>query len=393
MKSKKIAPNTKLLLFILAIKIGTLSLIYTNYLISKLSKEEHKKVELWAEAYKEIQQIDLDSEISITLFKIIQDNKTIPVILTNENDSIIAYLNIDSTKAERKNYLKKQLRTMKEDKLPIVIDYYQGQKNYIYYKDSHILTQLFYYPFIQLGVVLLFIIAAYFAFRSSRKAEENQVWVGMSKETAHQLGTPISSLIAWVEMLKMKGEDPALIAEVDKDVKRLETITERFSKIGSKPVLKDTNITQTIINSISYLKRRTSKKINYKLNFIKELEIIVPLNIALFEWVIENICKNAIDAMVGVGKISISIEETPKIVIIDITDTGKGISKRKFKKVFHPGYTSKKRGWGLGLSLAKRIINEYHQGKIFVKSSEIDKYTTFRIVLKKKLINPFHYTS
>ena len=385
MKQKTIASNTKLLLFILAIVIGALSLIYTNFLISKLSKEEHKKVELWAKAYKEIQQIDLDAEISITLFKIIQDNKTIPVILTNENDSIIAYLNIDSAKSEKKKYLQKQLKIMKKDKPPIVIDYYQGQKNYIYYKDSHILTQLFYYPFIQFGVVLLFIIAAYFAFRTSRKAEENQVWVGMSKETAHQLGTPISSLIAWVEILKMKEEDPELVSEVDKDVKRLETITERFSKIGSKPVLNDTNVTQTIINSISYLKRRTSKKINYKQNFIKELEIIVPLNVALFEWVIENICKNAIDAMVGVGKISISIEETPKTVIIDITDTGKGIPKRKFKKVFYPGYTSKKRGWGLGLSLAKRIINEYHQGKIFVKSSEIDKYTTFRIILKKNL--------
>ena len=383
MKKRSITPAAKLLLFILAIIVGGSSIFYTNYIVKNLATEERKKIELWAEAHKEIQQIDLNQAISVTVFRITQENKTIPVILANENDSIIGFLNLDSAKAKKPNYLKKQLEIMREQHEPIIIDYYQGHKNYIYYKDSYILSRLFHYPFIQFGVVFLFIVAAYFAFKTSRKADENQVWVGMSKETAHQLGTPISSLIAWVELLRLNEEDKELVAEVDKDVKRLETITERFSKIGSTPVLSINNLTYTIVNSISYLKLRTSSKVSYILNFNQNNDILLPLNVALFEWVIENLCKNAIDAMVGVGEISISLEETHKNVTIDISDTGKGVPKRKYKAIFRPGHTSKKRGWGLGLSLAKRIIETYHKGKIYVKTSEVGKGTTFRIILKK----------
>ncbi len=380
---KKINPSIKFILFFSALVIASSSLIYTNFIVKKIANDERKKIELWAEAYKEVQQVDLDEELSMTVFKIIQENKTIPVILADEKDSIIAYINLDTTKIRKKGYLKKQLSIMKESREAIVIDYYQGKKNFIYYQDSLILKQLVYYPYIQLAIVFLFVLAAFFAFRSSQKAEENQVWVGMSKETAHQLGTPISSLLAWIEMLKLKDEDHTVVDEVTKDINRLETITERFSKIGSKPVLKETNVIEILDSSVEYLKRRTSSKVAYILNFGKYDTVNVPLNVALFEWVVENLCKNAIDAMAGIGSITIDVTNNPKNVFIEITDTGKGIPKSKYKTVFRPGYTSKKRGWGLGLSLAKRIIEIYHKGKIFVKTSEVGKGTTFKIILKK----------
>ena len=252
---------------------------------------------------------------------------------------------------------------------------------YIYYKDSILLTQLLYYPYIQLSIILIFILIAYYAFDSSRKSEQNQVWVGMSKETAHQLGTPISSLLAMIELLKLKNTEPQLIDEINKDVKRLEKITERFSKIGATPKLENNNITETLTNSINYIKTRSSKKIKFV--FDKTDEIIIPHNIPLFEWVIENLCKNSIDAMNGEGEIKITVTDNYQHIYIDICDTGKGVPKSKFKAVFNPGYTTKKRGWGLGLSLTKRIIENYHKGKIFIKSSEINKGTCFRIVLKK----------
>jgi len=380
---KKFNPSIKFILFFSALVIASSSLIYTNFIVKKIADSERKKIELWAEAYKEVQEVDLDEELSMTVFKIIQENKTIPVILADEKDSIIAYINLDTTKIRKKDYLQKQLSIMKESREAIVIDYYQGKKNFIYYQDSLILKQLVYYPYIQLAIVFLFVLAAFFAFRSSQRAEENQVWVGMSKETAHQLGTPISSLLAWIEMLKLNDEDHTVVDEVTKDINRLETITERFSKIGSKPVLKETNVIEILDSSVEYLKRRTSSKVAYILNFGKYDTVNVPLNVALFEWVVENLCKNAIDAMAGIGSITIDVTNNPKNIFIEITDTGKGIPKSKYKTVFRPGYTSKKRGWGLGLSLAKRIIEIYHKGKIFVKTSEVGKGTTFKIILKK----------
>ena len=240
-----------------------------------------------------------------------------------------------------------------------------------------------FYPYFQFGIIGLFLFIAYLLFSTARKSEQNQVWVGMSKETAHQLGTPLSSLMAWLELLRLKDADEEAISEMEKDINRLKTISERFSKIGSGTNLIEENIVKIIYDSVEYIKSRTSKNIKYHINIAKNRAIIVPVNLHLFEWVIENICKNAVDAMSGKGELNVDISEDEDSITIDFSDTGKGIPKSSFKAVFNPGYTSKKRGWGLGLSLAKRIINDYHSGKIFVKSSTIDKGTTFRIVLKK----------
>jgi len=372
----------KFSLFIAAILIGAISLWYSNNLVVSLQQEERKKVELWAEAMREIEDVDLDGQISLIVFKIMQENNTIPVILVSENGNI-THANLDSAKSIDPEYIDKQIEIMKEQHMPIYIEYSEGHYDTLYYKDSIILTQLSYYPYIQFGVVSLFILVSFFAFRSSQKAEENQLWVGMSKETAHQLGTPISSLLAWIEMLKMKDEDSALLHEVEKDVKRLETITERFSKIGSTPKLSQADIIETLKNSITYLRNRTSSRVKYLEHYDLTGPQDIPLNVALFDWVIENLCKNAIDAMGGVGQIDLFVSGNSTQIIIDVKDSGKGINKRYFKSVFKPGFTTKKRGWGLGLSLGKRIIEYYHAGKIYVKSSEPGKGTVFRIILKR----------
>ncbi len=368
--------NIKLALLVIAILIGVATIWYSSNLVRKLSVQERSRIEIWAESVQEIQETP-----GTTLFKILESNTSIPVILTNGQDSILQYRNISERKIKnRKNYLEDVLQEMKAKHPPIVINLPENARNYVYYDDSVLLTNLFYYPYIQITVIALFMIVSYLAFSSSRKAEENQLWVGMSKETAHQLGTPISSLVAWIELMKMKNEDPKLIKEVEKDVKRLETITERFSKIGSEPSPVKQDINKILRNAVDYLKTRTSSRVIYELNLPDE-EILIPLNVSLFEWVIENLCKNAIDAMNGKGKITINISERKDGINLDISDTGKGIPKSQQKTVFKPGYTTKKRGWGLGLSLAKRIIETYHDGKIFVKNSEIGKGTTFRIIL------------
>lgn len=385
----------KFALLMMAVLIGISSLVFTNRLVTKLSTEERKSVALWAEANRQLSKPGNDEAISF-IFEVIRKNKTIPVIMVDEKMTILAARNLDSLKSiiDKKNldpevydrniaYLYKQLEIMRSEHEPIEIVLMDGHKNIIYYKDSILLTQLFYYPFFQLGVIFLFILVAYLAFSSSRRAEQNQVWVGMSKETAHQLGTPISSLLAWVEYMKEENTNQEMLMEVEKDVQRLETITERFSKIGSAPVLVRTNIVEVINSSIAYLKTRTSKKVNYQVKYDQVDEIVVPINQALFEWVIENLCKNAIDAMDGAGEIEISLQDNTQIVYVDIKDTGKGIPKTKFKTVFQPGYTTKQRGWGLGLSLSERIIETYHAGKIFVKSSDHETGTTFRIALRK----------
>jgi signal transduction histidine kinase len=291
------------------------------------------------------------------------------------------YRNLDTARVNQPLYLERKLSEMMEENPPIEIPLSDNNKQYLYYSRSTILSSLIYYPWIQLGVILIFIAVAYFAFSSSRKAEQNQVWVGLSKETAHQLGTPISSLMAWLEMLKLKKPDEYLIGELEKDIFRLNIIAERFSKIGSPPILKPENLVKVIENSINYLKTRSSEKIIFHLHVDKH-EIFVPLNTSLFEWVIENVCKNAMDAIGEKGEIRISIIPNSQFVFIDISDTGKGISKSKYKTIFKPGFTTKKRGWGLGLSLTKRIIEEYHKGKIFVAESDMGKGTTIRIILK-----------
>jgi K+-sensing histidine kinase KdpD len=371
-----------LMLFLFAILTGVGSLFYTRYLVGLLKTEERKKVELWAEATRMISLADSSQNIEF-LSSIIENNSTIPVILTDGTDKIISSGNFDEVRMRDPEYLETQLAKIKKKNKPIVVDLGQGYSNLIYYKDSTILTLLNNYPFVQVAIIMLFILVAYLAFSSSRKAEDNQVWVSMSKETAHQLGTPTSSLAGWVEILHHKYPGISVTKEIALDVERLEKITERFSKIGSRPSLSRENIAIIILYTIDYLKSRTSSKIRFTPEFDKLKKIFVPLNAALFEWVIENVSKNAIDAMEGSGEIKYRISETEKNVIIDISDTGKGIPTGAFKKIFNPGYTTKQRGWGLGLSLARRIIEKFHRGRIYVKYSEPGKGSCIRIVLNK----------
>ena len=374
----------KILLLAVAVIIGIASLWITNRLVQKLSVEERKKVELWAEGMKHLANSNPENGMDISFpFMVIKNNETVPVIVTNENGQIEITRNLDSLKLNDTTYLAKKLADMKRNCTPIEIKISENIKQFVYYEESTLLVQLTYYPYIQLAVIFLFIFVAYLAFSSSRKAEQNQVWVGMAKETAHQLGTPISSLLAWVELLSFKKIDLDILEEVGKDVKRLEIVAERFSKIGSATTLTKTNIVEVLQGVIHYMQTRTSSQVQYKINLNGLEEIIVPINVPLFEWVIENLCKNAVDAMEGSGSIEINIYDQMQILFIDIKDTGKGISKSKYKTIFQPGFTTKKRGWGLGLSLSKRIIESYHDGKIFVKSSEINGGTTFRIALKK----------
>ena len=358
-----------------------------------MAQEERKKVELWAEATKEL----IDAGIEVTspemeqlntkylnfLSLVTTQNTTIPIILVENDGSINTHANIKYREGHRDEVLKKVLEKMKERIEPIPIKLTENNVQLLYYSESSILRNLRYYPFIQLFVIVVFIVVAYFAFSATQRAEQNQVWVGMSKETAHQLGTPISSLMAWIEILKLQNVDESLIKEFEKDTERLERITERFSKIGSKPELFPSNLVEALNSTINYLRTRSSNKVVFKTSFSENDVVETPLNVALFSWVIENLCKNAIDAMENHGTITMDLAEKENQIFLDITDTGKGVSKSQYKTILQPGYSTKKRGWGLGLSLAKRIIENYHDGKIFIKWSEIGKGTTFRIILGK----------
>ncbi|MEE4284935.1 MAG: HAMP domain-containing sensor histidine kinase [Mariniphaga sp.] len=386
----------KILLLLVAVLIGVASLLYTNWLTSKMANEERKKVELWAEATKRLAEsgiqngsqagIEQLNTAYLTLIQsILQQNTTIPVVIVESDGSFNYDANISFSEGRKDQVLSNELEKMKAHAEPIRIDLSQEDNDYLllYYRESSILRNLRYYPFVQLVVIIVFIIAAYSAFLATQRAEQNQVWVGMSKETAHQLGTPISSLMAWIEILKLQDIDRELIEEFEKDTQRLEKITERFSKIGSKPELIPTNVVEVLNSTVSYLKTRSSGKVKFEAAFPEEKPFFIPLNAALFSWVIENLCKNAIDAMDNTGTITMNLLLKENTVIIDVTDTGKGVPKSQFKTIFQPGFSTKKRGWGLGLSLAKRIIENYHQGKIFIKWSELGKGTTFRIVLNK----------
>ena len=490
----------KWMLFVVAIIIVFTSLWYTNNLVNRIANDEQKKITLWAEAVQKKAKLvkftndlfqklkteerkkaelyalatkQLNSDLTDITFvlKVLQDNTTVPVILTDDKNNVTASRNLDSTIEHNKEALKKELENMKATYEPVEIDVYKGKKNYLYYKDSRLfndikvvfdsliksfisevavnsaavpviytdssktsiiaygnidsnkvnspekikiilqsmelqnapitvdlgesaknyifyeqsplLIQLKYYPYIQLGVIGLFLLIAYILFSTARKAEQDQVWVGMSKETAHQLGTPLSSLMAWTDYLKANGTDESIVNEMNRDVMRLNMITDRFSKIGSQPTLHEEDICVVVKNALDYLRTRSSKNVIFSIN-IPTTEIYTALSVPLFEWVIENICKNAIDAMDGKGSLTVTVNEIPEGVCIDLTDTGKGIPKNKQQSVFKPGYTTKKRGWGLGLSLCKRIIENYHHGKIFVLQSEENKGTTFRIILKRK---------
>ena len=444
---------------------------YTNSLFTKVGAEEQKKVELWAMGTKELANPSMQAEDLSFIFEVIRNNQTVPVILTNDRGKVLSNRNLDSIKQNdtayvnkelavmkaqhdpivvklqggKRNYLyykdsrlftelknvldtlvksfitevavnsaavpvlfmdstktkviasgnidttsistpkslKEKLENMEKANLPLTVDFKEEGKHYIYYEDSFILTLLRYYPFVQFSLVGVFLILAYAAFSATRNSEQNQVWVGMAKETAHQLGTPLSSLMAWTEYLNAKGNVPEVVTELNKDLNRLETITQRFSKIGSAPKLELFDLRNVLIEATNYLQTRTSKNVQFIYEDRVHGDCLVLLNPALFGWVIENVWRNAVDAMDGKGKIILSLNKENELIHIDIEDTGKGIQKSSYKSIFKPGFTSKKRGWGLGLSLAKRIIENYHKGKIFVLQSELGKGTTFRIELNK----------
>ena len=374
------------MLVVVAVAIAVVSLVASNFIVRDLAQEERNKMEVWAEAMRTLNKADENTDLNLVL-KVINENHTIPVIVTDNEGNVQTYRNLKlqgNNYEDSLNYAQSISRKLLQSGKVIRINLSDTNKNdyiNVCYDDSVMLKRLAVYPYIQLGVVMLFVVVAIFALLTSKRAEQNKVWVGLSKETAHQLGTPISSLMAWVEMLKETYPDDELIPEMDKDVKRLELIADRFSKIGSLPEPVPASLNEVLEHVIDYMDRRTSKQVAF-VKDLPEQEIIVKINASLFEWVIENLCKNAVDAIGGSGTITLHMEQLPNKVIIEVTDTGKGIKKKNLKNVFRPGFTTKKRGWGLGLSLAKRIVEEYHHGKIYVKASEIDVGTTFRIELR-----------
>jgi len=367
----------------IVVSFAIVSLILWNTYIffQKFKQEEHTKMEILAEAQKELSKADLNSNIALP-DKIITTNNSIPMILVDENDEIIYANNLDSIKSLNPEYLQKQLAMMKKDNKPIVISYDGKNKQFIYYSDSDLLKKLTYYPLALILILVLFLSVIYLFYSSNKAAETNKLWTGMAKETAHQIGTPLSSLLGWIAILKAEKVDKTYIYEIEKDVHRLNAIANRFSKIGSVPELKKRDVVLVTKQAFDYLKSRSSEQITFYYS-TNENEIKTLLNQELFGWVIENLIKNAIDAMLGKGEIQLNIESSEKKVRILVSDTGKGMPKKLFKQIFKPGFTTKKRGWGLGLSLSKRIVEDYHKGKIFVQKSEIGKGTTFEIILDK----------
>lgn len=376
-------------LTLLLISIG--SLFYTNNMVSKLEEREQRQIKIWADGLRFMLSVDDNANFTQIMEGIKETNEfyEIPAIYIDENSFPIYYINIEFpekvSSETKERMINEKLAKMKEEHSPIPVDVGDGKTGYIYYSNSFLLTQLRYYPFIQLSGIFIIGFLAYLAFSSARRAEQNRIWVGLAKETAHQLGTPLSSLIAWIEYFRSDPDfDSSIADEMEKDVQRLEMITTRFSNIGSVPTLKPENLALLVTDFISYLQKRVSTKVNFTVTNHLAEEQTALLNKNLFEWVIENICKNAVDAMSGIGSLNITLNYLPNDQIcIDIQDTGKGITKATIQKIFNPGFSTKKRGWGLGLTLAKRIIENYHNGKLFVKSSEVGKGTTFRIILNK----------
>lgn len=368
----------------MAVTIGVATVLLSRKLAQAIAQEEQKKVKIWARAEQIITDPDeLETDITFHL-DVVKSNATIPAILVDENGVIKDFINLDSVRVKNKKYLEAKLEEFKATNDPIQIPIDKGIYQKVYYGESSVLRQLRYYPYVVLGVVGLFIIVSYFAFNFSRRAEQNQVWVGLAKETAHQLGTPITSLMGWVEYLEMElGTLPSQAGEeMRKDIKRLNIITERFSKIGSEPVIQMVDINKAVENAKEYMQGRIGQGVEFELSLFPRI-LYVELNTNLFDWVIENLIKNSIDAMEGKGKLTIQIHYRNHHVYIDVTDTGKGMPRNRFKTIFKPGFTTKKRGWGLGLSLARRIIVDYHKGQIFVKESVPFVRTTFRIVLNE----------
>ena len=369
---------------LISLIIVSLILWNTYIFFQKFKTEERVKMESYGDATQELNTLnleDLNKETSLLPLKIIQKNKNTPLILVSSAGKINGFKNLDSIKSLDPNYLKEQLEIMKKQNKPITINYL-GQTDYIYYKDSDLLNKLTYYPLALILILFLFLAVIYLFYSSNKIAETNKLWTGMAKETAHQIGTPLSSLLGWIAILKMEKTDDIYIKEIEKDVVRLNTIANRFSKIGSTPKLKKENIVTVTKQAYDYLESRSSKQIVFSFN-ASDTEIITNLNLELFSWVIENLIKNAIDAMQKEGVLELKIENTLKKVKITVSDTGKGMPKKLFKQIFKPGFTTKKRGWGLGLSLSRRIVEDYHKGQIFVQKSEIDKGTIFEISLNK----------
>lgn len=379
--------QVKIFLVLAAVVIAVTSLVISNIFVKDLAKEERNKMEVWAEAMRSFNMADETTDLGLVL-KVMNENHTIPVIVLDSNGAPQICRNLEMRNISEKDsiqYVKQLGHNLFNAGRYIRISLDDTNKNAyidVCYDDSTILKRLAYYPYVQLGVVLIFVVVAIFALLTSKRAEQNKVWVGLSKETAHQLGTPISSLMAWTEILKENYPDDDLIPEMDKDVKRLQLIADRFSKIGSLPEPVPSSLNDVVDHVIDYMDRRTSSKVLITKRFPNE-DIVVNLNASLFEWVIENLCKNAVDAMEGEGHITIDVKDSPERAIIEVTDDGKGIKKKDIVSVFKPGFTTKKRGWGLGLSLAKRIVEEYHKGRIFVKRSEVGVGTTFRIEIRK----------
>ena len=374
--------QVKILLVVMAVVIAFASLFISHLLVQDLLDEERAKMQVWADAMHAINEAGPDDDMSLA-FSVIKSNSTIPVVVMSSSNEVFDYSNIDIEGKDTAAYLKDFGERMQRADNCIKIAYGDSTDyELVCYDESVMLKRLSAWPYVQLGIVLIFVVVAIFALLSSKRAEQNKVWVGLSKETAHQLGTPISSLMAWTEMLKETYPDDEMIPEMSQDVKRLERIAERFSKIGSLPEPVEASMNEVLEHVISYMDRRTSNKVKILRRF-PDHEVIVRMNASLFEWVIENLCKNAVDAMEGSGTITLTLLEEGSLAIIEVVDTGKGIKKKDVKSVFTPGFTTKKRGWGLGLSLARRIVEEYHKGRIFVKQSEIGKGTTFRIELKK----------
>jgi Histidine kinase-, DNA gyrase B-, and HSP90-like ATPase len=378
--------NWRTLLALIAILIVSGTIIYSQYLAKKIAREEKLKVEQWIEASKFLINAPNDADITFAS-RIVTENTSVPIIETNERDEPSgSFANLDPARiANDSTYLLRKVKQYKNVHTPIE---YRDAKdstivNRYYYGDSKLLNEVRYYPIVQLCIVVLFIIITFFSLRSSYRSVQNQVWTGMAKETAHQLGTPVSSLEGWVEMLKEKSGNEKIVQELEKDVDRLRLVSDRFGKIGSTPQLEEIDIIKQVSSMVDYMRKRAAGKIVFSININGPQQIPAKISAPLFDWVIENLLKNALDAMEGKGKIIVDLNDEKNTISIDITDTGKGISKQNIIRVFKPGFTTKKRGWGLGLSLSRRIIQQYHKGEIFVKQSEIGKGTTFRIVLKK----------
>ena len=385
----------KYMLIVAAVIIAAVSLVFSHVLVKNLEEEARSKMSVWAEAMRSLNTADDNTDLNLVL-KVINTNTTIPILVLDEEGHVMDSRNISKhyeNAADSLAYLERCLSKMRKDgnSIKITLDPQEASDSVseksveyleILYDDSVTLRRLAVFPYIQLGVAAIFVLTIVFALLSSKRAEQNRVWVGLSKETAHQLGTPISSLMGWTEILKENYPEDAMIPELEKDVNRLNLIAERFSKVGSQPEFREENLCDVLWRVVDYISLRSSDKVKIVCNF-PSTPVMISMSASLFEWVIENLCKNAIDAMSGRGQIMLTVHEITGFVIIEVSDTGKGIAKNHFKSVFEPGYTTKKRGWGLGLSLAKRIVEKYHKGKIFVKSSEIGKGTTFRIELRK----------